>query len=546
MSANSVRSGVTSETRKRPANGTAPPPVAKHRCPKNRIKIKFVQGQSQGYMHWGLTIGSRAIGRPAMLSRLFSAAAAAVPRIKSIIGAVVDVQFPPGTLPPILNALEVQGTPSRLVLEVCQHLGENTIRTIAMDGTEGLVRGQPVKDTLSPISVPVGKATLGRIMNVIGEPVDERGPITCSERLPIHATPPSFTDQSTAPEVLETGIKVVDLLAPYARGGKIGLFGGAGVGRTVFIQELINNIAKAHGGYSVFAGVGERTREGNDLYHEMIATKVINLEGESKAALVFGQMNEPPGARARVALTGLTVAEYFRDVERQDVLLFIDNIFRFTQAGSEVSALLGRIPSAVGYQPTLATDMGSMQERITTTKRGSITSVLAVYFPADDLTDPAPATTFAHLDATTVLSRSISELGIYPAVDPLDSKSRMLDPRIIGEEHYATATQVQKILQDYKSLQDIIAILGMDELSEGDKLVVERARKIQKFLSQPFAVAEVFIGIQGKYVPLKDTVRSFREILEGKHDDLPEAAFYMVGTIEDAQKKAEELAMQTM
>lgn len=494
-------------------------------------------------MNWGLAIGRSAKGRPAVLSRLFSAA---VPRIKSIIGAVVDVQFPPGTLPPILNALEVQGTPSRLVLEVCQHLGENTVRTIAMDGTEGLVRGQPVKDTLSPISVPVGKATLGRIMNVIGEPVDERGPILSTERLPIHATPPSFTDQSTAPEVLETGIKVVDLLAPYARGGKIGLFGGAGVGKTVFIQELINNIAKAHGGYSVFAGVGERTREGNDLYHEMIATKVINLEGESKAALVFGQMNEPPGARARVALTGLTVAEYFRDVERQDVLLFIDNIFRFTQAGSEVSALLGRIPSAVGYQPTLATDMGSMQERITTTKRGSITSVQAVYVPADDLTDPAPATTFAHLDATTVLSRSISELGIYPAVDPLDSKSRMLDPRIIGEEHYTTATQVQKILQDYKSLQDIIAILGMDELSEGDKLVVERARKIQKFLSQPFAVAEVFIGIEGKYVPLKETVRSFREILEGKHDDLPEAAFYMVGTIEDAQKKAEVLAKQSM
>lgn len=415
-----------------------------------------------------------------------------------------------------------------------------------MDGTEGLVRGQKVADTGAPIRVPVGPETLGRIMNAIGEPVDERGPISTKTKASIHALPPEFVDQSTTPEVLETGIKVVDLLAPYARGGKIGLFGGAGVGKTVFIQELINNVAKGHGGFSVFAGVGERTREGNDLYHEMIATGVIKLgEGaESKAALVFGQMNEPPGARARVALTGLTVAEYFRDTEGQDVLLFIDNIFRFTQAGSEVSALLGRIPSAVGYQPTLATDMGAMQERITTTKKGSITSVQAIYVPADDLTDPAPATTFAHLDATTVLSRAISELAIYPAVDPLDSKSRMLDPRIVGEEHYAVATGVQKLLQDYKSLQDIIAILGMDELSEEDKLTVERARKVQKFLSQPFTTAQVFIGIEGRYVKLADTIRSFKEILEGKHDHLPEAAFYMVGSIEDATKKAADLVRE--
>ncbi|KAI8868111.1 ATP synthase subunit beta, partial [Ramicandelaber brevisporus] len=465
-------------------------------------------------------------------------------KVRSVIGAVVDVSFEEGTLPPILNALEVQGHGQRLVLEVAQHLGENTVRTIAMDGTEGLVRGQPVLDTGAPITIPVGPECLGRIMNVIGEPVDERGPIVTKKTAPIHAIPPEFVDQSTTPEVLETGIKVVDLLAPYARGGKIGLFGGAGVGKTVFIQELINNIAKAHGGYSVFAGVGERTREGNDLYHEMIHTGVIKLDGQSKAALVYGQMNEPPGARARVALTGLTLAEYFRDEEGQDVLLFIDNIFRFTQAGSEVSALLSRIPSAVGYQPTLATDMGTMQERITTTKKGSITSVQAIYVPADDLTDPAPATTFSHLDATTVLSRSISELGIYPAVDPLDSKSRMLDPRIVGQEHYDIATGVQNILQSYKSLQDIIAILGMDELSEEDKLTVERARKIQRFMSQPFTVAEVFIGMPGKLVPLKDTIRSFKEILDGKHDSLPEAAFFMVGDVDDAIRKAADIAKE--
>ncbi|KAJ1994684.1 atp2, beta subunit of the F1 sector of mitochondrial F1F0 ATP synthase [Dimargaris cristalligena] len=479
-----------------------------------------------------------------MLSARNYATAVANGKVRSVIGAVVDVQFDQETLPPILNALEVQGHGSRLVLEVSQHLGENTVRTIAMDGTEGLVRGQDVLDTGNPIMVPVGPECLGRIMNVIGEPVDERGPIKTKKVASIHASPPEFVDQSTAPEVLETGIKVVDLLAPYARGGKIGLFGGAGVGKTVFIQELINNVAKAHGGYSVFAGVGERTREGNDLYHEMIQTGVIKLEGQSKAALVYGQMNEPPGARARVALTGLTVAEYFRDEEGQDVLLFIDNIFRFTQAGSEVSALLGRIPSAVGYQPTLATDMGVMQERITTTKKGSITSVQAIYVPADDLTDPAPATTFAHLDATTVLSRSISELGIYPAVDPLDSKSRMLDPRIVGEEHYSVATGVQRILQSYKSLQDIIAILGMDELSEEDKLTVERARKIQRFMSQPFTVATIFTGYEGKLVSLKDTIRSFKEILEGKHDALPESAFYMAGDIEDVNRKAADIAKE--
>ncbi|KAI0340068.1 ATP synthase F1 beta subunit [Trametopsis cervina] len=466
-------------------------------------------------------------------------------QVKTVIGAVVDVQFDSENLPPILNALEVQDFHGgRLVLEVAAHLGENSVRTIAMDGTEGLVRGQKVIDTGAPIQVPVGKGTLGRIMNVIGEPIDERGPIKGDKVLPIHNEPPPFVEQSTTAEVLETGIKVVDLLAPYARGGKIGLFGGAGVGKTVLIQELINNVAKAHGGFSIFCGVGERTREGNDLYHEMIETGVINLEGDSKVALVFGQMNEPPGARARVALTGLTIAEYFRDEEGQDVLLFIDNIFRFTQAGSEVSALLGRIPSAVGYQPTLSTDMGGMQERITTTKKGSITSVQAVYVPADDLTDPAPATTFAHLDATTVLSRSIAELGIYPAVDPLDSKSRMLDPRIVGREHYDVATAVQKILQDYKSLQDIIAILGMDELSEEDKLTVERARKIQRFMSQPFQVAQVFTGFEGKLVPLKESVRSFKEILSGQHDSLPESAFYMVGTIEDVKAKAEQLAKE--
>ncbi|KAK9468812.1 P-loop containing nucleoside triphosphate hydrolase protein [Lipomyces arxii] len=466
--------------------------------------------------------------------------------IRSVIGAVVDVQFEQDQLPAILNALEVQDhSGDRLILEVAQHLGENTVRTIAMDGTEGLVRGQKVQDTGAPITIPVGRGTLGRIINVIGDPIDERGPIKATKYLPIHADPPEFVDQSTAAEVLETGIKVVDLLAPYARGGKIGLFGGAGVGKTVFIQELINNIAKAHGGFSVFTGVGERTREGNDLYREMIETGVINLDGESKVSLVFGQMNEPPGARARVALTGLTVAEYFRDEEGQDVLLFIDNIFRFTQAGSEVSALLGRIPSAVGYQPTLATDMGLLQERITTTKKGSVTSVQAVYVPADDLTDPAPATTFAHLDATTVLSRGISELGIYPAVDPLDSKSRLLDASVVGEEHYYVATQVQQTLQAYKSLQDIIAILGMDELSEADKLIVERARKIQRFLSQPFTVAHVFTGIEGALVPLKDTVKSFKEILEGKHDHLPEAAFYMVGGIEDVIAKGEKLAAES-
>ncbi|KAG8778309.1 atp2, beta subunit of the F1 sector of mitochondrial F1F0 ATP synthase [Serendipita sp. 411] len=465
--------------------------------------------------------------------------------VKTVIGAVVDVQFESENLPPILNALEVQDFHGgRLVLEVASHLGENSVRTIAMDGTEGLVRGQKVVDTGAPIQIPVGKPTLGRIMNVIGEPIDERGPIKGVKLMPIHQDPPPFVEQSTTAEILETGIKVVDLLAPYARGGKIGLFGGAGVGKTVLIQELINNVAKAHGGFSIFCGVGERTREGNDLYHEMIETGVINLKGDSKVALVFGQMNEPPGARARVALTGLTIAEYFRDEEGQDVLLFIDNIFRFTQAGSEVSALLGRIPSAVGYQPTLSTDMGGMQERITTTKKGSITSVQAVYVPADDLTDPAPATTFAHLDATTVLSRSIAELGIYPAVDPLDSKSRMLDPRIVGKEHYDIATATQKILQSYKSLQDIIAILGMDELSEEDKLTVERARKIQRFMSQPFQVAQVFTGYEGKLVPLKDTIRSFKEILNGQHDNLPESAFYMAGTIEDVKSKAEQLAKE--
>lgn len=467
--------------------------------------------------------------------------------VKSVIGPVVDVQFEDENLPNIFNALEVQDVSGggRLVLEVAQHLGENTVRTIAMDGTEGLVRGQKVLNTGAPISIQVGPACLGRIINVIGEPIDERGPIKGVKASPIHREPPEFVEQSTAAEVLETGIKVVDLLAPYARGGKIGLFGGAGVGKTVLIQELINNVAKAHGGYSVFTGVGERTREGNDLYHEMIETGVINLEGDSKVALVFGQMNEPPGARARVALTGLTIAEYFRDEEGQDVLLFIDNIFRFTQAGSETSALLGRIPSAVGYQPTLSTDMGSMQERITTTKKGSITSVQAVYVPADDLTDPAPATTFAHLDATTVLSRGIAELGIYPAVDPLDSKSRLLDPKIIGQEHYDVASQTQQLLQSYKSLQDIIAILGMDELSEADKITVERARKVQRFLSQPFAVAEVFTGIEGRLVRLEDTVRSLKEILAGKHDNLPESAFYMVGSVDEAVQKAQKMSSES-
>ncbi|CAH3165511.1 unnamed protein product [Porites lobata] len=466
----------------------------------------------------------------------------AVGKIIAVIGAVVDVQFEEG-LPPILNSLEVEGRSPRLILEVAQHLGENTVRTIAMDGTEGLVRGQVCKDTGGPITIPVGPETLGRIINVIGETIDERGPIGTDKRAAIHAEAPEFVEMSTEQEILVTGIKVVDLLAPYAKGGKIGLFGGAGVGKTVLIMELINNVAKAHGGYSVFAGVGERTREGNDLYHEMIVSGVISLKDKSsKVALVYGQMNEPPGARARVALTGLTVAEYFRDEEGQDVLLFIDNIFRFTQAGSEVSALLGRIPSAVGYQPTLATDMGTMQERITTTRKGSITSVQAIYVPADDLTDPAPATTFAHLDATTVLSRGIAELGIYPAVDPLDSTSRIMDPNVVGQEHYEIARGVQKILQDHKSLQDIIAILGMDELSEDDKLTVARARKIQRFLSQPFQVAEVFTGHDGKLVPLKDTISGFKKILNGEYDHLPEVAFYMVGDISEAVAKAERLA----
>uniref|UniRef100_A0AAF5PP38 ATP synthase subunit beta n=2 Tax=Wuchereria bancrofti TaxID=6293 RepID=A0AAF5PP38_WUCBA len=467
-------------------------------------------------------------------------------RIVAVIGAVVDVQFDEG-LPPILNGLEVSGRKPRLILEVSQHLGDNVVRTIAMDGTEGLVRGDEVIDTGDPIKIPVGPETLGRIMNVIGEPIDERGPINSKHFSPIHAEAPEFVDMSVEQEILVTGIKVVDLLAPYAKGGKIGLFGGAGVGKTVLIMELINNVAKAHGGYSVFAGVGERTREGNDLYHEMIEGGVIDLKGKnSKVSLVYGQMNEPPGARARVCLTGLTVAEYFRDQEGQDVLLFIDNIFRFTQAGSEVSALLGRIPSAVGYQPTLATDMGGMQERITTTKKGSITSVQAIYVPADDLTDPAPATTFAHLDATTVLSRGIAELAIYPAVDPLDSTSRIMDPNVVGQKHYDIARGVQKILQDYKSLQDIIAILGMDELSEEDKLVVSRARKIQKFLSQPFQVAEVFTGHKGKFVTLEETIRGFELILKGEMDHLPEVAFYMQGGIDDVVVKAEELAKQNV
>jgi len=462
-------------------------------------------------------------------------------KIKQILGAVVDVSFE-DKLPQILDALVVKHENKDLVLEVAQHLGENTVRTIAMDSTDGLVRGQDVTDTGSPISVPVGPETLGRILNVVGEPVDERGPMKTKLRAPIHKNAPEFVDQSTDTEVLVTGIKVVDLLAPYAKGGKIGLFGGAGVGKTVLIMELINNIAKGHGGYSVFAGVGERTREGNDLYHEMIESGVIKLDtDESKAALVYGQMNEPPGARARVALTGLTLAEYFRDEEGQDVLLFVDNIFRFTQAGSEVSALLGRIPSAVGYQPTLSTDMGALQERITSTNKGSITSVQAIYVPADDLTDPAPATSFAHLDATTVLSRQIAELGIYPAVDPLDSTSRILDPRIIGENHYNVARKVQETLQKYKSLQDIIAILGMDELSEEDKLVVDRARKIQRFLSQPFHVAEVFTGTPGVFVSLQDTIKGFDDLVNGKYDDIPEAAFYMVGTIKEALEKAKKM-----
>ena len=465
-------------------------------------------------------------------------------KISQIMGAVVDVRFD-GELPQMLNALEVDNRGERLILEVAQHLGESQVRTIAMDTTDGLVRGTEAVDTGAPISMPVGPGTLGRILNVVGEPVDERGPVDHVKTSPIHRSAPEFSEQSTETEVLVTGIKVVDLIEPYPKGGKIGLFGGAGVGKTVIIMELINNIAKGHGGYSVFAGVGERTREGNDLYHEMMESGVIQVDGPgSKAALVYGQMNEPPGARARVALSGLTLAEYFRDEEGQDVLFFVDNIFRFTQAGSEVSALLGRIPSAVGYQPTLATDMGAMQERITSTHKGSITSVQAIYVPADDLTDPAPATSFAHLDATTVLSRQIAELGIYPAVDPLDSTSRILDAAIVGEEHYNIAREVQRVLQTYKNLQDIIAILGMDELSEEDKQTVARARKIQRFLSQPFHVAEIFTGTPGVFVSLEDTIKGFKGIVAGEYDHLPEAAFYMVGTIEEAIEKAAKMAQE--
>ncbi len=468
----------------------------------------------------------------------------AIGTITRVTGAVVDVHFE-GDLPEILNALHVQHQGKTLVLEVAQQLGKSTVRTVAMDTTDGLVRGQEVVDTGSPIMVPVGPETLGRIINVTGDPVDERGPVETKQKYPIHRLAPTFLEQATETEILVTGIKVIDLIEPYPKGGKVGLFGGAGVGKTVIIMELINNIAKAHGGYSVFAGVGERTREGNDLYHEMMESGVIKIgEPGSKAALVYGQMNEPPGARARVALTGLTAAEYFRDEEGQDVLFFIDNIFRFTQAGSEVSALLGRIPSAVGYQPTLATDMGALQERITSTKKGSITSVQAIYVPADDLTDPAPATAFAHLDATSVLSRSIAELGIYPAVDPLDSTSRVLDPRVVGDDHYNIAREVQRVLQTYKSLQDIIAILGMDELSEEDKLTVSRARKIQRFLSQPFHVAEVFTGTPGVFVNLEDTIKGFKGIVAGEYDHLPEAAFYMVGTIEEAVEKAKRMAAE--
>merc|ERR1711967_132363 len=509
----------------------------------------------------GLTMFTSALRRGASVARnhnlqagrSMAAAASNKGRVTQVIGAVVDVQFD-GELPPILNSLEVEDHDVRLVLEIAQHLGENTVRTIAMDATDGLVRGQTVVDTGSPIEVPVGNGLLGRIVNVIGEPIDERGPIDAAQTLPIHADAPSFTEQQTEAQVLVTGIKVVDLINPYARGGKIGLFGGAGVGKTVLIMELINNVAKKHGGFSVFAGVGERTREGNDLYHEMIESGVIKLDGagldfkvntaDSKVSLVYGQMNEPPGARARVALTGLTVAEYFRDIEGQDVLLFVDNIFRFTQANSEVSALLGRIPSAVGYQPTLATDLGGLQERITTTTKGSITSVQAIYVPADDLTDPAPATTFSHLDATTVLSRGIAEKGIYPAVDPLDSTSRILDPRVVGEDHYNVARGVQKVLQDYKALQDIIAILGMDELSEDDKMTVARARKIERFLSQPFHVAEIFTGKPGKFVSLEQTIAGFKGLLAGQYDDLPEQAFYMVGPMEEVVEKAAAMAAE--
>ncbi len=470
-----------------------------------------------------------------------TSAGGSVGKVTQVLGAVVDVSFE-GTLPYILNALTTDNNGQKLYLEVAQQLGENTVRCIAMDSTDGLTRGQEVIDTGAPIMVPVGPETLGRIINVVGEPVDERGPLKTKKMFPIHRPAPDYMSQSTDIEVLVTGIKVIDLLTPYPKGGKIGLFGGAGVGKTVLIMELINNIAKGHGGYSVFAGVGERTREGNDLYHEMMESGVIKPDGDSKVTLVYGQMNEPPGARSRVALTGLTQAEYFRDEEGQDVLFFVDNIFRFTQAGSEVSALLGRIPSAVGYQPTLATDMGAMQERITSTKKGSITSVQAIYVPADDLTDPAPATTFAHLDATTVLSRQIAELGIYPAVDPLDSTSRILEPGVVGAEHYQIARKVQQTLQSYKNLQEIIAILGMDELSEADRLTVARARKIQRFLSQPFHVAEVFTGKPGKFVQLADTIKGFKDIVDGVYDDIPEAAFYMVGTIEEALEKAKEMA----
>ncbi|HBN22667.1 MAG TPA: F0F1 ATP synthase subunit beta [Holosporales bacterium] len=466
-------------------------------------------------------------------------------KVSQVIGAVVDVAFEEGHVPAIYTALKLQNDGKDLVLEVSKHLGENTIRAIALDSTDGLKRGVLVENTGEPISVPVGPETLGRIMNVLGDPIDERGPVTTKKKYPIHRPAPSFADQATETEILVTGIKVVDLLAPYSKGGKIGLFGGAGVGKTVLIMELINNIAKGHGGYSVFAGVGERTREGNDLYHEMIESGVIDLEGDqSKAALVYGQMNEPPGARARVALTGLSQAEYFRDEEGQDVLFFIDNIFRFTQAGAEVSALLGRIPSAVGYQPTLATEMGALQERITSTNKGSITSVQAIYVPADDLTDPAPATSFSHLDATTVLSRQIAELGIYPAVDPLDSTSRILTPDVIGAEHYEIARRVQEVLQTYKNLQDIIAILGMDELSEEDKLTVARARKIQRFLSQPFHVAEIFTGTPGVFVDLAETIKGFKGLIEGDYDHIPEMAFYMVGTIDEALEKAQRMAAE--
>ncbi|MFL5420455.1 MAG: F0F1 ATP synthase subunit beta [Myxococcales bacterium] len=470
-------------------------------------------------------------------------------KVTQVIGPVVDVEFPPGTLPEIYTALllsnpSISNQADNLTVEVAQHLGENTARCIAMDSTDGLIRGQPVKNTAAPISVPVGKETLGRILNVIGSPIDERGSVNATRRMPIHRAPPTFVEQDVRVQAFETGIKVIDLLAPYLRGGKIGLFGGAGVGKTVLLQELINNVAKARGGFSVFAGVGERTREGNDLYAEFIESKIVNLDEpeKSQCVLVYGQMNEPPGARARVALSALTMAEYFRDEEGRDMLLFIDNLFRFTQAGSEVSALLGRIPSAVGYQPTLSTDMGELQERITSTKKGAITSVQAIYVPADDLTDPAPATAFAHLDATTVLSRGLTEIGIYPAVDPLDSTSRILDPGVVGEKHYKVARRVQSILQRYKELQDIIAILGMDELSDEDKLTVARARKIQRFLSQPFSVAEAFTGIKGEYVKLEDTIRSFEELLDGKHDQLPEQAFYMVGAIEGAVAKSKTMA----